>query len=95
MNAFRFAFVPLFLYCNVAPENRVLTSVHIKSDLAYILIMILFSVSNGYLASICMMSAPQIVKAAEAQTAASIMVALLGLGLGSGALCSYPLVKLL
>ena len=41
-----------------------------------------------------MMSAPQIVKGSEGQTAASLMVALLGLGLGTGALLSYP-VKML
>ena len=57
--------------------------------------MALFSLSNGYLSSICMMSAPQIVKGTEAQTAASLMVALLGLGLGSGALVSYPVQSLL
>ena len=56
--------------------------------------MILFSLSNGYLSNICMMSAPQIVKGSEGQTAASLMVALLGLGLGTGALLSYP-VKML
>lgn len=42
-----------------------------------------------------MMSAPQLVKGAEAQTAGSLMVALLGLGLGSGALFSSPLRLLL
>jgi len=41
-----------------------------------------------------MMSAPQIVKDNERGTASSLMVALLGLGLGSGALLSYP-VKML
>ena len=57
--------------------------------------MALFSLSNGYLSQICMMSAPQLVKGAEAQTAGSLMVALLGLGLGSGALVSYPVKFLL
>ena len=57
--------------------------------------MALFSLSNGYLSQICMMSAPQLVKGAEAQTAGGLMVALLGLGLGSGALVSYPVKFLL
>jgi len=57
--------------------------------------MALFSISGGYLANICMMSAPQICKPAEQQTAASLMVALLGLGLGSGALLSNFVVKAL
>ncbi len=91
----RIAFIPLFLFCNANPANRSLTYVFFDSDLAYILFMALFSISGGYLANICMMSAPQICKPAEQQTAASLMVALLGLGLGSGALLSNFVVKAL
>ena len=46
--------------CNVSPQNRPEFPVVLKSDAAYIVIMILFSVSNGYIASISMMSAPQV-----------------------------------
>lgn len=84
----RFAFIPLFLMCNVSPQNRPEFPVVLESDAAYIVIMILFSVSNGYIASISMMSAPQICKPEERQTASSLMVALLSLGLGVGALTS-------
>jgi equilibrative nucleoside transporter 1/2/3 len=91
----RLAFIPLFLVCNAKPGGRHVTDVYFYSDLAYIIVMSLFSVTNGYLANICMMSAPQVCKGPEAQTAASIMVALLGLGLGTGALMSYPVQMLL
>jgi len=84
----RFAFIPLFLMCNVNPQKRPEFPVVFESDAAYIVIMILFSVSNGYIASISMMSAPQICKPEERQTASSLMVALLSLGLGVGALTS-------
>jgi len=84
----RFAFIPLFLMCNVSPQNRPEFPVVFESDAAYIVVMILFSVSNGYIASISMMSAPQICKPEERQTASSLMVALLSLGLGVGALTS-------
>jgi hypothetical protein len=57
---FRIAFIPLFLFCNANPLNRHLTYVFFDSDLAYVLFMTLFSVSGGYLANICMMSAPQV-----------------------------------
>ena len=82
-----------------------------------------FSITNGYVGSICMMSAPQVkftvhctvssvqypsirknfwkivnpqvVRPEEGQTAASLMVALLGLGLGSGAFLSNYFVMLI
>ena len=66
-----------------------------ESDVAYIMIMLMFSVSSGYLATICMMSGPQMVRGEEAGTAASLLVAMLGIGLGSGAFLSNFFVKLL
>jgi len=91
----RFAFLPLFLFCNVNPTQRNLTSVMFESDVAYIMIMLMFSVSSGYLATICMMSGPQMVRGEEAGTAASLLVAMLGIGLGTGAFLSNFFVKLL
>jgi len=91
----RICFIPLFVVCNAIPDKRTLTPVLLESDTAYIIIMSLFSISNGYLGSICMMSAPQTVRNEEAQTAASLMVALLGLGLGTGAFLSNFFVMLL
>jgi len=91
----RFVFLPLFLFCNIRPGERGLTPVLFESDAVYIIIMLLFSVSNGYIGSICMISGPQMVRSEEAQTAASLMVALLGLGLGSGAFLSNFFVKLI
>ena len=84
----RFVFIPLFLFCNALPNNRVNSHIYFRSDTAYIIIMMLFSLSNGYLSSICMMSAPKIVHPDDQLTAANLMVALLGLGLGSGAALS-------
>lgn len=91
----RLAFIPLFLFCNANPTGRIHSSVTFESDMAYITFMALFSISNGYLANICMMSAPQLGKGEESAMAANVMVACLGLGLGCGSLASYPLQKLL
>jgi len=88
LSILRFVFIPLFLYCNIRPDDRNLTSVAFESDTAYIIIMMLFSVSNGYVSSICMISGPQMVTGEEAGTAANLMVACLGLGLGVGAFLS-------
>ena len=90
----RVAFIPLFLNCNIARGPEQDPTGTFNSDWFYIIFMILFSLTNGYLSNICMMSAPQIVQDNEKGTASSLMVALLGLGLGSGALLSYP-VKML
>ena len=95
LSILRFVFLPLFLFCNLDPDNRGLTSVLFESDIAYIVIMMLFSISNGYVGSICMISGPQIVRVEEADTAASLMVACLGLGLGIGASLSNIFAKLI
>merc|ERR1719282_616678 len=65
LSILRFVFLPLFLFCNVDPDNRGLTSVLFESDTAYIVIMMLFSISNGYVGSIWMISGPQIVRGEE------------------------------
>ena len=72
-----------------------LTYVAFESDTAYIIIMMLFSISNGYVGSICMISGPQVVAPEEASTAANLMVACLGLGLGVGAFTSNFLTGLI
>ena len=72
-----------------------MSGVLFESDTAYIIIMILFSMSNGYIGSICMISGPQMVAGEEASTAASLMVACLGLGLGVGAFLSNFFVQLI
>jgi len=73
----RIVFIPLFMYCK-----------YFESDTAYIVIMLLFSLSNGYISNICMMSGPKISHPDDQMTAASLMVAFLGLGLGAGAALS-------
>lgn len=90
----RVVFVPLFIFCNADPINRTLP-VWFPSDTAYIIIMLLFSFSNGYITTICMMSAPQVCQPELRMTAASLMVALIGLGLASGALLSSLVVSIL
>jgi equilibrative nucleoside transporter 1/2/3 len=61
MSLLRFAFIPLFMMCNVNPYDRSSSfPVVFESDAAYIVLMVLFSISNGYIASMSMMSAPQV-----------------------------------
>ncbi|NXS61182.1 S29A1 protein, partial [Brachypteracias leptosomus] len=83
----RVIFIPLFMLCNVQP--RVYLPVVFSHDAWYIIFMIFFSISNGYLASLCMCFGPKKVLAHEAETAGAIMAFFLSLGLALGAAVSF------
>jgi len=96
MSLARFVFIPLFLFCNASPYNRSLTPVVFDNDFIYLLIMLTFSLSTGYVGAICMMFAPKALKTPEEQgAAASIMVSFLVLGLAVGSVLSQFTVMLL
>uniref|UniRef100_A0A8C9YNK6 Solute carrier family 29 member 1a n=1 Tax=Sander lucioperca TaxID=283035 RepID=A0A8C9YNK6_SANLU len=83
----RVVFVPLFMLCNVQPRNYL--PVLFGHDAWYIVFMIFFSFSNGYLASLCMCFGPKKVSQHEAETAGAIMAFFLSLGLALGAAVSF------
>uniref|UniRef100_A0A8C6PKV5 Solute carrier family 29 member 1 (Augustine blood group) n=1 Tax=Nothobranchius furzeri TaxID=105023 RepID=A0A8C6PKV5_NOTFU len=83
----RVVFVPLFMLCNVQP--RLQLPVFFHHDAFFIVFMILFAFSNGYLASLCMCYGPKKVLPHEAETAGAIMAFFLSLGLASGAAVSF------
>ncbi|KFV98059.1 Equilibrative nucleoside transporter 1 [Fulmarus glacialis] len=87
MVALRVIFIPLFMLCNVQPRNYL--PVVFSHDAWYIIFMIFFSISNGYLASLCMCFGPKKVLAHEAETAGAIMTFFLSLGLALGAAVSF------
>ena len=89
----RVVFIPLFMYCNAAPSQRHLPIVF-HSDADYIMFMVFFSVSNGYLGNLCMILGPKTSVSSELQeTTAMVLVACLVLGTGSGSFFSYPITK--
>ena len=51
--------LPIFLVCNLVPRKRFFTPVLIHSDILYICLMLVFSISTGiltrYLANICVL----------------------------------------
>lgn len=53
----RVIFVPLFILCNVQPREYL--PVVFANDAWYIVFMIVFAFSNGYLASLCMCFGPK------------------------------------
>ncbi|XP_029914187.1 equilibrative nucleoside transporter 2-like [Myripristis murdjan] len=86
----RLVFIPLLMMCNI-PDSRFAFFTH---DAAFVTIMAAFSFSNGYLASLCMAYAPQLVRSKDAETAGSLMTFFLALGLSLGAAMSFLLAKL-
>ncbi|XP_044530655.1 equilibrative nucleoside transporter 1 [Gracilinanus agilis] len=85
----RIVFVPLLMLCNVHPRKNLPVIFH--HDAWFIVFMMFFAFSNGYLASLCMCFGPKKVKSSEAETAGSIMAFFLSLGLAFGALLSFLL----
>ncbi|XP_036622578.1 equilibrative nucleoside transporter 1 isoform X1 [Trichosurus vulpecula] len=85
----RIVFVPLMMLCNVHPRKNLPVVFH--HDAWFIIFMIFFAFSNGYLASLCMCFGPKKVKPFEAETAGTIMAFFLSLGLALGALLSFGL----
>ncbi|XP_074551377.1 equilibrative nucleoside transporter 1-like isoform X1 [Halichoeres trimaculatus] len=83
----RLVFIPLFMLCNVQP--RLHLPVFFQHDAFFIVFMILFAFSNGYLASLCMCYGPKNVLPHEAETAGAIMAFFLSLGLALGAASSF------
>ncbi|PWA25985.1 hypothetical protein CCH79_00001825 [Gambusia affinis] len=83
----RVVFIPLFMLCNVHPRKNL--PVAFAHDAWYIFFMILFSFSNGYLASLCMCFGPKKVPQHQAETAGAIMAFFLSLGLALGAAVSF------
>ncbi|XP_054635459.1 equilibrative nucleoside transporter 2-like isoform X2 [Dunckerocampus dactyliophorus] len=86
--ASRLVFVPLLMTCNI-PDSKL--SVFFHHDAAFATIMALFAFSNGYLASLCMAYAPQLVRHKDCETAGSLMTFFLVLGLALGASLSFLL----
>uniref|UniRef100_A0A1A8DS77 Solute carrier family 29 (Nucleoside transporters), member 1 n=1 Tax=Nothobranchius kadleci TaxID=1051664 RepID=A0A1A8DS77_NOTKA len=82
----RVVFIPLFMLCNVQPRHLPVLFAH---DAWYIVFMVLFSFSNGYLASLCMCFGPKKVPSHQAETAGIIMAFFLALGLALGAAFSF------
>ncbi|XP_014013461.1 equilibrative nucleoside transporter 1 isoform X1 [Salmo salar] len=83
----RVIFVPLFMLCNVQPRYNL--PVVFQHDAWFVVFMILFAFSSGYLASLCMCFGPKLVAPHEAETAGAIMAFFLSLGLALGASFSF------
>lgn len=81
----RFAFMPLYLLCNLHGDGAV-----VSSDVFYLLVVQLpFGISNGWLASNAMMAAPECVEESEREAAGGFMGLCLVAGLALGSVLSF------
>ena len=94
----RLIFFPIFLFCNVilrdAAGNIIENSVPllIPSDWAYWFLMLVFAITNGYIASACMIIGPEQVRSkADREKAGVIMINSLVIGLFLGSMTSFLL----
>ncbi|KAL1252858.1 hypothetical protein QQF64_017551 [Cirrhinus molitorella] len=85
----RVVFIPALMLCNVQP--RFYLPVFFNHDVAYIILMSLFAMTNGYFACLSMSYAPQLVRPKDAETAGALMTFFLALGLSLGAAFSFGL----
>ena len=88
-SASRIVFVPLFLLCKVSSSQLPLI---FNSDACPILFIVLFALSNGYVASCSMMLGAAMITGRDSSLAGTIMVFCLTLGLCLGAVSSFLVV---
>ena len=89
----RVVFIPLFCLCNLQPRTNL--PVVFKSDVFPVLFNTLFSVSNGYFTSTCMVYGTELVEPSLTEMAGNTMQLFLILGSSLGAVVSVILVKII
>ncbi|XP_050450568.1 equilibrative nucleoside transporter 1 [Cataglyphis hispanica] len=93
MSVARSVFIPVLMFCNAQPRHHL--PVYIHNDIYYILITIVFAITNGYLCNLTFILVPTVVDSQEKEVASAMMGAFLGIGLASGAALSLYMVKAL
>ena len=95
LSLLRAIFIPIFIFCNASPETRTLPVIF-SSDADFIIITMIFALSNGYLGNICMLHGPKTVEDSVLQEeTAMVLVACLVIGTGCGSFLSYPIIQIL
>lgn len=99
LSLLRIGFIPLFMICHVVlrePSTLEPRPSHvpylIRSDLLYLVIVLVFAVSNGWLGSLAMMKAPRLLtRGKDKEQAGTYMVLVLTFGLFAGSLMGFVL----
>ncbi|XP_073949536.1 equilibrative nucleoside transporter 1 [Choristoneura fumiferana] len=85
--------VPMLMLCNALPRKNL--PVLFPWDYEYIMIMIVFAFTNGYLTNIIMINATREVELHEREKASSVIATMLSVGLTVGAAVGMLLVHML
>ena len=91
----RILFIPAFLLCNVVIRKSHPLPVWFSSDVWPIVFMALFSFTNGYIVSLCMMKGPESLPVAERPTAGIILSFFMNTGLFGGSCLSFVVLHFL
>lgn len=89
--------VPLVMMCHMEGGGHAVRHVPgvIHSDLVFCLLVLVLSVSNGYIGNTCMIFSPQMVKLPAEREAVSIFMNSMNvIGIATGSTVSYFLTKL-
>ncbi|KFM82624.1 Equilibrative nucleoside transporter 3, partial [Stegodyphus mimosarum] len=89
----RVVFIPLLMLCNAYPRKHL--PVVFDSDVDFIIIVIFFALTGGYVCTIVLTQGPKQVKEELHESAGSQLAFFLGVGLMLGSVSSYGLVVLL
>ncbi|XP_022093011.1 equilibrative nucleoside transporter 1-like isoform X2 [Acanthaster planci] len=89
----RFAFFPLFAFCNLQNDNAP-SRVFFSNDAYFIVFNVLFGLTNGYLGSLLMIYGPKFVDVKWSETAGVMMSLFLGTGLAIGSVISVLFLKI-
>lgn len=93
MALLRILLVPLFFSCNVQPRMPWMPVV-LQSDWWFVLLVALFSLSNGYLTSVAMVQGPKKVEYYLQEKVGTVLVSMLATGMGVGSLLSLAFIKM-
>ncbi|KAJ0175538.1 hypothetical protein K1T71_008697 [Dendrolimus kikuchii] len=85
--------VPMLMLCNAQPRKHL--PVVFLWDWEYIIIMIVFAFTNGYLTNIVMINSTRVVELHEREKASSVIATMLSVGLTMGAAVGMLLVHVL
>ena len=89
----RLSFIPLFMYCNAAPESRSLPVIF-QSDVVFCCLIVMLGLSVGYMGNLSLIHAPKTSDMAQSQEATSlILTSFFVLGQATGSFGSYFIMK--
>nr|XP_015839251.1 PREDICTED: equilibrative nucleoside transporter 2-like [Tribolium castaneum] len=87
----RAAFVPMFMLCNAQPRSHL--PVIFDQDYAYIIFVIIFAFTNGYLVNLCVIHVPLATAEEEKPLAMILIIIFMLVSLGACSFISSALVK--